>query len=186
MPIRLSRRVPSLARAIASLILALLVCAVEGAAAGASERNACGCYGDGAGNCYCDRKAKCGCPGECEPKGCEERRQRQLEKEINAETKRAEQQERESEERSRRESASEDKATDEGSPQPPKAEKSSLPHGPTPAKAKAPAKTLSSRERHDLVRLLELYVAGDPARRGMSTDEVLRDVAGDGPAAKQQ
>ncbi len=50
--------------------------------------NACGCYGEGS-NCTCTRKAKCGCPGECEPKGCEEARQKQLQKEIDAETKKA-------------------------------------------------------------------------------------------------
>jgi hypothetical protein len=50
--------------------------------------NACGCYGDGV-NCTCERKAKCGCPGECEPKGCEEKRQKEMQKEIDAETKKA-------------------------------------------------------------------------------------------------
>jgi len=51
--------------------------------------NACGCYSDLAGKCYCARKGKCECPGECEPKGCEEKRARQMEKEVAAETKKA-------------------------------------------------------------------------------------------------
>ena len=60
----------------------------EGATFGA-DRNACGCYQTDGGSCYCDKKSKCGCPGECEPKGCEEKRQKQMDKEIHAETKRA-------------------------------------------------------------------------------------------------
>src|SRR3982751_6516849 len=52
--------------------------------------NACGCRQSAQGLCVCEKKSKCGCPGECEPKGCEERRAKQLEKEIQAETKKAE------------------------------------------------------------------------------------------------
>jgi len=51
--------------------------------------NTCGCYRDSVGTCYCGKKAKCGCPGECEPKGCEEKRAKEIEKEIEAEAKRA-------------------------------------------------------------------------------------------------
>ena len=51
--------------------------------------NACGCYADASNNCFCGRKGKCDCPGECEPKGCEEKRAKQMEKEVAAETKKA-------------------------------------------------------------------------------------------------
>ena len=63
--------------------------------------NACGCYRDAVGSCFCGKRGKsdksdksekkgmCSCPGECEPKGCEEKRARELEKEVQAETKRA-------------------------------------------------------------------------------------------------
>jgi len=51
--------------------------------------NACGCYADAQNNCFCGRKGKCDCPGECEPKGCEEKRAKQMEKEVAAETKKA-------------------------------------------------------------------------------------------------
>lgn len=51
--------------------------------------NACGCYADTSGKCICTRRGKCECPGECEPKGCGEKRARQMEKEIAAETKKA-------------------------------------------------------------------------------------------------
>jgi hypothetical protein len=54
-------------------------------AAESSERpagaNACGCYAEPDGTCKCSKKSKCGCPGECEPAGCEERRQKDFEKE---------------------------------------------------------------------------------------------------------
>jgi len=51
--------------------------------------NACGCYKDTAGACFCGKKGKCACPGDCEPKGCEEKRAKQMEKEVAAETKKA-------------------------------------------------------------------------------------------------
>jgi hypothetical protein len=51
--------------------------------------NACGCYRDTTGACYCGKKGKCDCPGDCEPKGCEEKRAKEMEKEVVAETKRA-------------------------------------------------------------------------------------------------
>ena len=53
------------------------------------EVNACGCYKDGAGACFCGKKGACACPGECEPKGCEEKRAKEMEKEVAAETKKA-------------------------------------------------------------------------------------------------
>jgi hypothetical protein len=53
------------------------------------EVNACGCYKDTAGACFCGKKGKCDCPGDCEPKGCEEKRAKQMQKEIAAETKKA-------------------------------------------------------------------------------------------------
>jgi hypothetical protein len=53
------------------------------------EVNACGCYKDAAGACFCGKKGKCACPGECEPKGCEEKRNKAIEKEVAAETKKA-------------------------------------------------------------------------------------------------
>jgi hypothetical protein len=69
-------------------VLALSTVGVSLARAEKPPVNACGCRGEG-NNCSCERKAKCGCPGECEPKGCEEARQKEMEKEIAAETKKA-------------------------------------------------------------------------------------------------
>ena len=63
----------------------------KGAPAAGPKRdvNACGCYKDGAGACFCGKKGKCACPGDCEPKGCEEKRNKEIQKEVAAETKKA-------------------------------------------------------------------------------------------------
>ena len=67
------------------------VVALEPAAEAASPAvNACGCYRDAAGACYCGKKGgKCVGPGECEPQGCEEKRAKEIQKEVDAEAKRA-------------------------------------------------------------------------------------------------
>src|SRR5262245_19987121 len=56
--------------------------------------NACGCYRNAKGGCVCtDKKGKCECPGECEPVGCDKKRELDLEKEMAAEVKRAQEDE---------------------------------------------------------------------------------------------
>ena len=94
------------------------------------ELNACGCYRDSAGTCYCGKKtAKCVCPGECEPKGCDEKRAKELNKEIEAEAKRARdadrKQQEEQAERKRKEEAPlpDDQGSDDADAPPPVAEK---------------------------------------------------------------
>lgn len=57
------------------------------AAAPKGAANACGCYQEPDGTCKCAKKSKCGCPGECEPAGCEEKRQKAFEKEQQDEIK---------------------------------------------------------------------------------------------------
>jgi hypothetical protein len=53
--------------------------------------NACGCYKNDQGACVCtDRKAKCECEGDCEPVGCDEKRQKEIEREYAEAVKRAE------------------------------------------------------------------------------------------------
>jgi hypothetical protein len=57
--------------------------------------NACGCYKNAKGACVCtDKKAKCDCAGECEPVGCAEKREKEMEREMAAEVKRAQDDER--------------------------------------------------------------------------------------------
>jgi len=63
--------------------------AESSSATSANPVNACGCYSNAQGACFCAKKGKCGCPGECEPKGCEEKRQKEIEREVTAETKKA-------------------------------------------------------------------------------------------------
>ena len=53
------------------------------------EVNACGCYRDSQGQCFCGKKGKCVCPGECEPKGCDEKRAKEIEREVANETRKA-------------------------------------------------------------------------------------------------
>ena len=53
--------------------------------------NKCGCYEDSAGSCHCAKKSQCGCPGECEPSGCEQKRQKEFAKEAQDELKRQQQ-----------------------------------------------------------------------------------------------
>jgi hypothetical protein len=74
----------------AALAFKLGVGSPSTAQAGAPAVNACGCYRDSVGSCYCGKKAaQCVCPGECEPKGCEEKRIKAMDKEVEAEAKRA-------------------------------------------------------------------------------------------------
>jgi hypothetical protein len=75
-----------------------------------AKLNACGCYQAPSGACFCGKKTKCVCPGECEPKGCEEKRVKELEKEIAAETKRAQEAERKQQEEKRRKEKEKEKA----------------------------------------------------------------------------
>jgi hypothetical protein len=57
--------------------------------------NACGCYKTDRGSCVCtDKKGKCECPGECEPVGCDQKREKEMEREMAAEVKRAQEDDR--------------------------------------------------------------------------------------------
>lgn len=70
--------------------------------------NACGCYKDTRGACICtDKKAKCECPGECEPVGCADKREKEMEREMAAEVKRAQQQDADEQRRKSSEEAAE-------------------------------------------------------------------------------
>src|SRR5262245_64945725 len=69
-------------------VLALVLLLGGGSAVAAP--NKCGCTRNESNNtCSCSKGAKCGCPGDCEPKGCEEKREQQIKREIEAETKKA-------------------------------------------------------------------------------------------------
>jgi len=119
--------------------------------------NACGCYSDGTGACYCGKKTKCGCPGECEPKGCEEKRQKQLEKEIAAETKKA----------TSGQPAGKSKAKEKDDSE---------------AAAEAPkkkAKPMSASQKKELAKLLDAYLAEHPEGRSQTITEVRGTLGGE-------
>jgi hypothetical protein len=103
------------------------------------EINPCGCYRDAKDACVCtDRKAKCEYPGDCEPVGCSEKRDKEIEKEMEAEVKRAQ----EDEKRREAEGEARENGTtpDAGEAPPPIAAKPTKPSRPKDAPAKAEAK----------------------------------------------
>jgi hypothetical protein len=131
-------------------VAALLVGAARGHA---EDRNKCGCYKDGA-TCYCDKQARCGCPGECEPKGCEEKRNRELEKQIEAETKKAS-----SQAASGQKKSGHDHGGEAGAPA-------------HPAKPK-----MTAAQSKQLAKLIDLFLADHPDARGRSIEDVRNDLA---------
>jgi hypothetical protein len=139
----------------------VLVASAESARGGEAEPlNACGCRQNSAGVCFCEPKSKCGCPGECEPKGCADKRERQLKKEIDEETKRAKV----------------PAAKGSGETPAPRAA----------AETTAPVRgvrQLSSAERRSLAHLLELYVAEHPDTGRHSVDDLRASLTGGGRAA---
>ena len=82
-------------------------------AAAAHEVNACGCYRDSSGSCLCGKRGRCDCPGDCEPRGCEEKRAREMDKEIQEETQRAQDAERKQHEEAEAKRKKEEQAADE-------------------------------------------------------------------------
>ena len=135
----------------------VLVICLAGAVGAAPERNNCGCYKDGA-TCFCDKKAKCGCPGDCEPKGCEAQRDKELQKEIDAETKKA------------AASGHKTPASDEESPKSRKEESAA-------AKASS-GHRMSAAQSKQLAKLLDLYLSEHPDARGKSIEDLRSDVSG--------
>ena len=141
------------------VVLGLVLFVSLGGRAAAADRNKCGCYKDGAGTCYCDKKAKCGCPGDCEPKGCDEARNKELEKEIEAETKKAE--------------ASQHRKTGGGG-----GDEESSAREEAPSAKKAASHKMSAAQGKQLAKLIDLYLSDHPDARGKSIEEVRGDVAG--------
>jgi hypothetical protein len=132
---------------------AALVFATTAALAGepSGPVNGCGCRRDeSSGACYCDRKAKCGCPGECEPKGCAERLEKEHARDVQAETKKAE-------------AAARQHRSTARDVQELRAEVASK---------KGRSRALTASERQTLERLLTLYVTEPPEAAQRTVDEV--------------
>jgi hypothetical protein len=172
---------PSPTRTVMALLAAGAIgafVAVAPRVAGAADLNACGCREGAPGQCVCEKKSRCGCPGECEPKGCEEKRAKQLEKEIQAETKKAE-------EAQRRQQARHQQPDEESSP-PPSGGKESRERqnserqeqkdkekekAPPPAK-KVRIVKMTPAQKHDLGKLIGAYLAEHPDQGGKTIGDV--------------
>jgi hypothetical protein len=141
---------------------AVLVVWLAGAAGAAPERNNCGCYKDGA-TCFCDKKAKCGCPGDCEPKGCEEQRDKELQKEIDAETKKA---------------AASGHRTSGGDEESPKSKQEKKEESAAAKASLGGSHKMTGAQSKQLAKLLDLYLGNHPDARGKSIEEVRSDVSG--------
>lgn len=122
--------------------------------------NKCGCRSDSAGACYCNRDAKCGCPGECEPKGCEEKRAKEMDKQVEIETKKAK-------------AAAHEKrpvqSTDDDSPKPTRASQQPAP--------KRTEHRMSAADQRKLGHLLEAYVAQEPEARHLTVESLLSSLS---------
>jgi hypothetical protein len=138
---------------LSSVVLGLVLVATIAGRSAAADRNKCGCYKDDAGTCYCDKKAKCGCPGECEPKGCEEARSKNFQKEIDAETKKA---------------AAGGHKKSGGEAESAREEKEA------PAKA---SHKMTAAQSKQLAKLLELYINDHPEARSRSIEDVRGDLS---------
>lgn len=123
--------------------------------------NSCGCYQDASGSCFCNKKARCGCPGSCEPKGCEEKRAKEINREIEAETRKA----RSAGRHAARGDARHAAASDDPSPdREPAHERKAKPVHMTPA------------QRKELARLLELYTAEHTDRSARTVEQVRNEL----------
>jgi hypothetical protein len=140
--------------AVATVLVTLLV---RTGGASAEERNRCGCYRDGTGACFCEKKATCGCPGECEPRGCEDKRDRELQKQIQEETKKAQ-------EAGRNDSAAKDEASETV---------------PTPTTRTSPPthQRLTPVQAKQLAKLLEIYLSAHPEAAGKNLGEVHEELS---------
>jgi hypothetical protein len=163
------------------LVLALLAASAIGitvaltapAALAANGMNPCGCREGAPGQCVCEKKSRCGCPGECEPKGCEEKRAKQLEKEIQAETKKAEDAQRR--QRVRQDDSDESPARGGGSSsERERGDREAPDKSPPPARVKIVKMT--SAQKRDLAKLIGAYLAEHPDQGGRTIDQVQSQV----------
>jgi predicted transcriptional regulator len=169
------RKTSNMKNLVAPLVLCvafLLPSAVSRPARAAKHvTNACGCYGDG-NACFCEKKAKCGCPGECEPKGCEEERQKKLQKEIDEETRKAKEVEKEQVEKAqnkaKEEAAKASKDSDEDQ---------AATAAPEKGKGKGkPVRKMTSVQKKQFQKLIDAYLAEHPDEAQRSLTEVRGDL----------
>jgi hypothetical protein len=139
-------------------VLALMLWLGAGAAAAAP--NKCGCTRNESNNtCSCSKSAKCGCPGDCEPKGCEEKREAQIKKEIEAETKKAAAADRKH------------KASSGGET------KTAAMKTETAREPEAPAAKMSPAQTKQLAKLLDGYLKAHPEARSKNVEELRNELS---------
>jgi hypothetical protein len=144
---------------VAAFALALVITLGGGRATAAADKNKCGCYRDSAGTCFCDKKAKCGCEGDCEPKGCEAAREKQIQREIDAETKKAA-------DRERSKKASADSESEESDKESKKESEV----------APAAGKKLTVAQVKQLAKLIDAYLAAHPDGGGKTISDVRQEL----------
>jgi hypothetical protein len=145
--------------------LLALVIWVGAGNANAADKNKCGCYKDGSGVCFCDKKAKCGCPGDCEPKGCDAAREKQIQKEIEAETKKAA----EADRKHKATAASETKMVST------RTAKNDGDNGDN-GKAAPAGQKLSPAQTKQLAKLLDSYLKAHPGERSKNVEELRNEL----------
>jgi hypothetical protein len=141
------------------LMVAVVVVLAPAGGALAQQRNRCGCYRSDTGSCYCDKKAACGCPGDCEPKGCEEARDRALQREIEAETRKAQQS-------GGVRAAGEEEAAAPKHVRAPRA----------PARPAPEARKLTPGQTKQLAKLLDAYLGEQPDARSKSVEDLRKQL----------
>ena len=147
---------------LASPVLALML--TVGAGSAAAEKNKCGCTRNESNNtCSCAKGAKCGCPGDCEPKGCEEKREQQMKKEIDAETKKAAEADRKHKASTAGETRTVSTKGDNGNGDNGK---------PEPAAPK-----MSAAQTKQLGKLLDSYLKAHPEARGKNAEELRNELS---------
>lgn len=112
--------------------------------------NKCGCYAKGS-SCVCTKKtAKCECPGECEPVGCDEKRSKEMEKEVAETVKKSQEDEKKREQAEAKKQQDEEAKHRQAVEQENKAEGADDPEAAPPAEAsekpKKPAKKGSPKK----------------------------------------
>ena len=130
-----------------------------------AAKNKCGCTLNESNNtCSCSKGAKCGCPGECEPKGCEEKRAAQMKKEVEAETKKAAEADRKH------------KAASGGEMKTASARESNGDNG-KPSKAAPSGPKMPAAQVKQLAKLLDSYLKSNPDARSKNAEELRNELS---------
>jgi hypothetical protein len=131
----------------------------------AADKNKCGCYKNAQGTCFCDKKAKCGCPGDCEPKGCEAARDKALQREIEAETRKAA-------EAGRKHAAVKTSDGDRAPAEKSSKERADDGKSSSGGGGSGGGKKLTPAQTKQLVKLLDLYFQENPDARARNVEDV--------------